>query len=171
MYTAASYPGSGNIGVSGGTGTVPNTVTINGSFGGSGTPVVICAGTIAFSGNVNNSTFTDVTLVAGTFGFSGNANSFTITPDPSALPDPDAQGNVNGPPVAMYQTGSGTLNLPNNTMNITGAIYAPLGSINFPGNNTGSALVEANTVSISGNNTGDGPLQALPALGQDHLFQ
>lgn len=166
-YTASGYPGYKNISVSGGTGAVPSTVTLDGNnktFGSASAPVVICASTsISIPGN--SATLNDITLVAPSISIGGN--NFTITPDPNALPD-----GGGSPAVALYDTSATPLNFGPNDINVTGCVYAPLAGIVVPGNNGGQALLEANTVEIDGNNGGDGPSTTLTAFsGSDQLTQ
>ena len=166
-YTASGYTGYKDISVSGGTSTVPSTISLSGNnktFGSSTTPVVMCASTsISIPGN--SATLNDITLVAPSISIGGNG--FTITPDPNALAD-----GGGGPPVALYDTGTAALNFGPNNITVTGAVYAPLAGIVVQGNNGGTALFEANTVEIDGNNGGDGPSTTLTAFsGSDQLTQ
>jgi hypothetical protein len=170
VYTANTYPGHGNITVSGGSSTVPNTVTFSGNnqtFGSASTPVVICANTITLSGQ--QPTLNDVTLVGKIV---TGGNGLTITPDPNAKPDVTSAGGTGvGPAVAIYDTGTSTLDFSNNNTSILGAVYAPLAMVNIAKNNSAGGLIEANQVTITGNNTGDGPNQTLAGSGTDQLVQ
>jgi len=166
-YTASGYVGHSQISVSGGTSAVPSTITIGGNnttVGSATTPVVMCASTsITLSGQ--QATLNDVTLVAPSITLPGNG--LTITPDPSATPD-----GGGSPAVAIYDTGSTTLDFPKNNLAIEGAVYAPMAEILIEGNNGSNALFEGNTVDIQGNNGGDGPTTTLSAFpGGDQLTQ
>ncbi len=174
IYTARTYPGSGNITVSGGSAMIPSTITLSGnssSFGDPSVPVVMCASTsITIAGQ--KATLNDITLVAPNITLdssnkSTSTNNFTITPDPNAVPD-----GGGSPAVALYDTSGATLDLGKNDVTINGAVYAPLAQILEQGNNGGSALLEGNTVTIDGNNSADGPSTTLTAFsGSDSLTQ
>jgi hypothetical protein len=149
--------------------TYPNEVDLGAgqqtSIGSSSTPVIICANTIALTGN--GETLTNMTLVANNFIFSNPQNGFTITPASTATSDQSIAPNV-----ALYSTGSSGINFGSNNVNITGVVYAPLGMITLLKNNAGPGFLEGNQVTDDGNNTAGGPQIVLTAFpGLDSLLQ
>jgi Flp pilus assembly protein TadG len=148
---------------------IQGTVTINGSWGMTSTPVTMCASAFDLPNNQNSAQLTSVTISAPTITLA--ANGFGITPNPNNTPDT----GQTGPALAIYDSStsaSNPLDLSNsNNDNIVGTVYVPASGIVMGGNNSGLSLWEANTVTFDGNNAAGGPTETVPGLGSDALVQ
>lgn len=170
---SATYTGSSSIGIPADTPIVNNviqgTVTINGSWGMTSTPVTMCASAFNLPHPGNPVQLTSVTLSAPSITLAGNG--FGMTPNPNNTPD----AGQTGPALAIYDSSTDPANgldlsQPNNT-NIVGAVYVPASNIVMGGNNGGLSFWEANTITFKGNNAAGGPIETLPGLGKDLLVQ
>ena len=180
LGNSPTYTGSNNISIQTGTTIVGNViqgiVTVDGSWGMTGTPVTICALGFNVPNNINSAQLTSVTLSAlgSAPSISISGNGFGMTPNPNNTPDTGQKG----PALAIYDAAtictkpSDGLDLSKtNNDQIAGAVYVPASCITMGGNNGGVSFWEANTITFNGNNAAGGPIETLPGLGIDHLVQ
>jgi hypothetical protein len=129
-------------------------ISKGGSNVGAGDQAYCTTGTITVSGN-SLVCPTGCTMVANNITVTGNQDTFT----PSYTP-------AGEPPLQMFATGADpkggwAVDISKNGANLTGAVFAPLGTINLTLNNNVTIFMEGLNIILNQNNatiTGDGPL-------------